>query len=140
MLSGGFAAMLGNPFELAKVRLQTGSARALTTIVREDGVLALWRGVVPAVVRSGLLTALQLTVYSDTKRRLKNAFALRDSDISLHASSGMSTTHPPSVVRLRFLCLCTLCYAFCVNILIVSYSLLFDMEQVWCQVWRRRPL
>jgi hypothetical protein len=100
LLSGGVAAVIGNPFELMKVRMQTNKGRdsnpgssgsvpqALRSIVRCEGVFALWRGVVPAVVRSSLLTALQLTVYSETKVRLKEGCGLRDADVSLHLGAG----------------------------------------------------
>ncbi len=64
MASGAMGSIIGNPFDLSLVRMQTDATRppdqrrnyknvfdAITRVVREEGVLRLWRGSAPTVVR-----------------------------------------------------------------------------------------
>ena len=64
MASGAMGSIIGNPFDLSLVRMQTDATRppdqrrnyknvfdAISRVVREEGVLRLWRGSAPTVVR-----------------------------------------------------------------------------------------
>jgi len=82
--AGGLGAVLGNPADLALIRMQSDGLRslaerknyssvisALTRISKEEGVLALWKGCLPTVARAMALNFGQLAFYSETKARLK---------------------------------------------------------------------
>lgn len=71
--SGAMGAFVGNPCELIKVRMQQGEVHryrnvfhGLATIIRQDGIAALWVGTVPAAMRAALLTSSQLATYDHT--------------------------------------------------------------------------
>lgn len=63
-------AIVGNPCELVKVRMQNGRDHpyanvidGMVRITREEGFFALWNGTVPAALRAALLTSSQLATY-----------------------------------------------------------------------------
>jgi len=75
---GGFAqVMIGQPFDIVKVRLQTqkageqlytGAVDCLKKIVKnEGGVLTLWKGSVPPLIGVGAATSIQFGVNENTK-------------------------------------------------------------------------
>jgi solute carrier family 25 oxoglutarate transporter 11 len=79
-LSGGIGSFVGTPSELALVRMSADSklpveqrrnyknvVDCVARITREEGVLKLWRGATPTVVRATLLSACQLGVTSEVK-------------------------------------------------------------------------
>uniref|UniRef100_A0A5B7AZT5 Mitochondrial substrate carrier family protein ucpB n=1 Tax=Davidia involucrata TaxID=16924 RepID=A0A5B7AZT5_DAVIN len=72
--SGAIATALTNPVEVLKVRLQMnpnlkrGAIGEIHKIASEEGVMALWRGVGPAMARAAALTASQLATYDESKR------------------------------------------------------------------------
>lgn len=58
MMSGLFSTVCNNPADLIKTRMQgldgtkyKGAVDCLTTVVKEEGVLALWNGVIPRLAR-----------------------------------------------------------------------------------------
>ena len=78
--AGAIGAAVGNPADLAMVRMQADGrlppelrrnyrhgGEALMRVVREEGVLALWRGCGPTVNRAMIVTASQMAVYDKTK-------------------------------------------------------------------------
>jgi hypothetical protein len=86
-LSGALASAAANPTDLIKVRLQTdgqligedgafrpkrfrGMVHAFLSIIREEGVLGLWKGVGPTVSRASVLAASELSTYDEIKGRL----------------------------------------------------------------------
>lgn len=83
MSAGGIGAIIGTPAEITLIRM-TADGRlppaerrnykhafdAIARIVREEGVLTLWRGWQPTVVRAMVLNAAQLAVYSQAKQNL----------------------------------------------------------------------
>eukprot|EP00622_Pseudochattonella_farcimen_P007590 FR743610.1.p1 GENE.FR743610.1~~FR743610.1.p1 ORF type:complete len:225 (+),score=7.81 FR743610.1:83-676(+) len=86
-ISGGIGAFVGNPCELAMVRLsadgkapveeQRGYKNVIDCILRvarEEGVGALWVGATPTVVRAMLLSSTVLACYSEAKERLVRSF------------------------------------------------------------------
>lgn len=83
--AGGIGAFVGTPAEVALIRM-TSDGRlppaeqrgyknvidALARIVKEEGVLTLWRGCVPTVGRAMVVNAAQLASYSQAKQILIN--------------------------------------------------------------------
>lgn len=82
MISGGIGAVAGTPAELALVKMSAdaklpiaerrglGVHKVLGAIISTDGVLGMWRGVAPTVVRAMSLSSVSLAVTSESKQRL----------------------------------------------------------------------
>jgi len=77
------AAMLGNPADLALIRMQSDGLKpahmranysnvfhALTDITAKEGLLSLWTGAGPTIARAMALNFGQLAFFSETKSRL----------------------------------------------------------------------
>ncbi|KAI3320335.1 putative 2-oxoglutarate/malate translocator [Xylariaceae sp. AK1471] len=84
LAAGGIAAFIGNPADLALIRMQSDGLKplaerknyksvidALTGIVRSEGVTGLWAGATPTVVRAMALNLGQLAFFSEAKAQLK---------------------------------------------------------------------
>lgn len=82
--AGGIAAMIGNPADLALIRMQSDGLKpvdqrknyksvidALSRIAKSEGVAALWAGANPTVVRAMALNFGQLAFFSEAKSQLK---------------------------------------------------------------------
>ena len=82
--AGGLAAMIGNPADLALIRMQSDGLKpvadrknyksvidALSSIAKSEGVAALWAGAAPTVVRAMALNFGQLAFFSEAKAQLK---------------------------------------------------------------------
>ncbi|TVY89177.1 putative mitochondrial 2-oxoglutarate/malate carrier protein [Lachnellula willkommii] len=83
--AGGLAAMIGNPADLALIRMQSDGLKpvaerkqyrsvfhALKSIAKSEGVGALWAGAAPTVVRAMALNFGQLAFFSEAKQQLKD--------------------------------------------------------------------
>lgn len=94
LAAGGLAAMIGNPCDLALIRMQSDGLKplekrsnyksvidALARISKTEGVGALWAGAYPTVVRAMALNFGQLAFFSEAKTRLK------DTQLSSHAQT-----------------------------------------------------
>lgn len=85
--AGALASAVANPTDLVKVRLQTdgqlrgpngvilpkrytGMTHAFRSILREEGVVGLWKGVGPTVGRATVLAAAELSTYDEVKGQL----------------------------------------------------------------------
>jgi len=101
MVSGGIGAIVGNPAEVALVRMTadgrlppeerrnySNAFTALWRIAREEGVHVLWRGTQPTVLRAMILNAAQLGGYAQAKQMLKNSGYFGDS-IWLHLTASL---------------------------------------------------
>lgn len=84
LAAGGLAAMIGNPADLALIRMQSDGLKplaerknyksvidALSSIAKSEGVGALWAGAAPTVVRAMALNFGQLAFFSEAKVQLK---------------------------------------------------------------------
>ena len=82
--AGGLAAMIGNPADLALIRMQSDGLKplaerknyksvvdALSSIAKSEGVGALWAGAAPTVARAMALNFGQLAFFSEAKAQLK---------------------------------------------------------------------
>ncbi|KAJ5173225.1 mitochondrial 2-oxoglutarate/malate carrier protein [Penicillium capsulatum] len=98
--AGGIAAMIGNPADLALVRMQADGLKApearanyksvfdaLLRISRNEGVSALWAGALPTVVRAMALNMGQLTFFSEAKTHLKQHTSLSAQNQTFAASA-----------------------------------------------------
>ncbi|KAE8453212.1 putative mitochondrial 2-oxoglutarate/malate carrier protein [Mollisiaceae sp. DMI_Dod_QoI] len=85
LTAGGLAAMIGNPADLALIRMQSDGLKpvdqrnnyksvfaALSHIAKSEGVGALWAGASPTVVRAMALNFGQLAFFSEAKQQLKD--------------------------------------------------------------------
>ncbi|KAH6896680.1 mitochondrial carrier domain-containing protein, partial [Thelonectria olida] len=81
--SGAFAAIIGNPADIANVRMQNDKSLpphqrhnyrnvvdVLVRIARQDGLGGLFRGVLPNCIRAGAMTGCQLGSYDGIKQAL----------------------------------------------------------------------
>ncbi|CAG7922024.1 unnamed protein product [Penicillium olsonii] len=100
LTAGGIAAMIGNPADLALIRMQSdglkapearanyrGAFDALARIARAEGVAGLWAGATPTVVRAMALNMGQLTFFSEAKSQLKQHTALSTTSQTFAASA-----------------------------------------------------
>jgi len=120
MTAGGLAAYVGTPAEVALIRMTsdgrlpaaerrgyTNVFNALIRITREEGLLTLWKGATPTVIRAMVVNGAQLSSYAQAKESLLKTGYFRDG-ILLHFSasmiSGLITTiasMPVDIVKTR---------------------------------------
>ncbi|XP_057536020.1 mitochondrial uncoupling protein 2-like [Amaranthus tricolor] len=80
LLTGAIAIIVANPTDLVKVRLQAegklppgvprrylGAMDAYVSIIRQEGLLALWTGVGPNIARNAIINAAELASYDQVK-------------------------------------------------------------------------
>ncbi|KAH7175657.1 mitochondrial carrier domain-containing protein [Dactylonectria macrodidyma] len=95
LTAGGLAAMVGNPADLALIRMQSDGLKplaerknyksvidALSSIAKNEGIAALWSGAAPTVVRAMALNFGQLAFFSEAKAQLK-----ANTDLSVQAQT-----------------------------------------------------
>jgi solute carrier family 25 uncoupling protein 8/9 len=115
-LSGGLAAAVTSPIELIKTRLQAAGATpgavrtssgVIRAVVAADGVAGLWKGALPGLFRSAILTAAQCATYDEVKRSVLAATGWTEGPMS-HLTSSMiaglvttTITNPLDVVKTR---------------------------------------
>lgn len=100
LAAGGLAAMLGNPADLALIRMQSDGLKpmaerknyksvidALGSIAKGEGIAALWAGAAPTVVRAMALNFGQLAFFSEAKVQLKEKTDLSPRIQTLSASA-----------------------------------------------------
>ncbi|OLN95994.1 putative mitochondrial 2-oxoglutarate/malate carrier protein [Colletotrichum chlorophyti] len=100
LTAGGLAAMIGNPADLALIRMQSDGLKplaerknyksvidALSSIAKSEGVGALWAGAAPTVVRAMALNFGQLAFFSEAKSQLKQNTQLSAQTQTLTASA-----------------------------------------------------
>ncbi|KAA8644336.1 putative mitochondrial dicarboxylate carrier protein [Aspergillus tanneri] len=98
--AGGIAAMIGNPADLALVRMQSDGLKppearahyrsvvdALLRISKAEGATALWAGAFPTVVRAMALNFGQLTFFAESKAQLKARTKLTPQNQTFAASA-----------------------------------------------------
>ena len=100
LTAGGLAACVGNPADLALIRMQSDGLKpkeqranyksvvdALSRIARNEGVYALWAGAAPTIVRAMALNFGQLAFFSEAKTQLKSRTQLDAKTQTLAASA-----------------------------------------------------
>jgi solute carrier family 25 uncoupling protein 8/9 len=108
------------PTDLVKVRMQSegrllpgqkprysGVMNAYSTIVRTEGVLGLWTGLGPAILRNSVINATELASYETAKEALVYNFGMKDglpAHIAAGAAAGLMATiigNPVDVIKTR---------------------------------------
>eukprot|EP00823_Brevimastigomonas_motovehiculus_P006403 TRINITY_DN5309_c0_g1_i1.p1 TRINITY_DN5309_c0_g1~~TRINITY_DN5309_c0_g1_i1.p1 ORF type:complete len:344 (-),score=93.70 TRINITY_DN5309_c0_g1_i1:291-1322(-) len=97
--AGALAAVIGTPADVVLVRMQSDFTLpvaqrrnyknifdALVRMVKEEGAVSLWKGVLPTVARAMALNIGMLTTYDLGKEQLKNRTALRGGLLNFSAS------------------------------------------------------
>ncbi|KAL0725653.1 hypothetical protein Bca4012_040252 [Brassica carinata] len=101
LTTGALGIMVANPTDLVKVRLQaegklaagvpkryTGALNAYATIVRQEGVRALWTGLGPNVARNAIINAAELASYDQVKQTILKIPGFTDNVVT-HILSGL---------------------------------------------------
>ena len=119
--AGVFGQMIASPMDLIKIRFQTDGARqlqgynpryrgvyhALVTIIREEGVLKLWRGVIPNCQRAALVALGDFATYDTTKRKILLYTKFKD-NVSTHlmasVCAGLAATTLGELADSVFIC------------------------------------
>ena len=76
-LSGGLAIALFNPVDVAKTQMMNSSGRTqpmmsvLSNVMQARGLVGLWAGVVPNILRCALVNAAELGTYDEAKAMLE---------------------------------------------------------------------
>ncbi|KAF5747590.1 UNCOUPLING family protein [Tripterygium wilfordii] len=99
--TGAIGIAIANPTDLVKVRLQaegklppdvprrySGALNAYSTIVRQEGVGALWTGVGPNIARNGIINAAELASYDQIKQTILKIPGFTDNVVT-HLLSGL---------------------------------------------------
>ena len=101
MMSGSVAAAVCNPTDLVKTRMQAAGAGntnpiAVTReVVRNEGIIGLWRGTTPSMARAALLTAAQCATYDEVKTFFTRRLAWEDgllTHLTVSGVAGLVTT------------------------------------------------
>lgn len=100
LAAGGLAAMIGNPADLALIRMQSDGLKpkaeranyksvidALGRIAKSEGITAWWAGAYPTVIRAMALNFGQLAFFSEAKSQLKEKTQLSARSQTLTASA-----------------------------------------------------
>lgn len=99
--AGVAGSFVGNPAEISLIRMTadgrlpldqrrnyTSVVNALARIVREEGILTLWRGCIPTMGRAAVVNAAQLSSYSQAKRLLVKSGHFQEG-ILMHFTASM---------------------------------------------------
>ncbi|CAK82304.1 unnamed protein product (macronuclear) [Paramecium tetraurelia] len=91
IVAGFLGSLAGNPADLALVRIQADSTLpveerrgyknvfdAFYKIVKDEGVVALWRGSTPTVIRAIVINVAMLGPYDEIKEQLNHYFGTKD--------------------------------------------------------------
>ncbi|PNY08501.1 mitochondrial uncoupling protein 3-like, partial [Trifolium pratense] len=83
LITGALAITIANPTDLVKVRLQSegqlpsgvpkrysGAMDAYSTIIRQEGLGALWTGLGPNIARNAIINAAELASYDQVKQTI----------------------------------------------------------------------
>lgn len=121
-MSGGSAALLCNPLDLIKVRMQAagmrasiadvpnyrGVADATKSIVRQEGFAGLYKGVAPTVTRAMVVAAAQIASYDEIKgsflrRGIQDGIFLHLTTAMLSGFAATAASSPFDVIRSRLM-------------------------------------
>eukprot|EP01116_Phalansterium_solitarium_P021393 TRINITY_DN6632_c0_g1_i1.p1 TRINITY_DN6632_c0_g1~~TRINITY_DN6632_c0_g1_i1.p1 ORF type:complete len:307 (+),score=55.28 TRINITY_DN6632_c0_g1_i1:196-1116(+) len=121
--AGSIGAALANPTDLVKVRMQaegalapgqkplySGVVNAWISIARQDGLLGLYKGVLPTTQRAAVISAAMMPVYDQTKHFLQRHELVQRESFAAHFISGLTAgfcmtvvTSPIDVVKTRLM-------------------------------------
>lgn len=116
LLSGSSGAIIANPYDLLKVRMQSKegverlsfTAEALS-IIKTEGIRGLYRGTLPNVTRGAILTATKMATYDHTKHLILNSGLMNDDIYCFFVCSLVTgivltvTTAPIDLIKTRIM-------------------------------------
>ncbi|CAN1142401.1 Mitochondrial uncoupling protein 1 [Linum perenne] len=101
LTTGAVGISIANPTDLVKVRLQSegklppgvprrysGALNAYSTIVRQEGIGALWTGVSPNIARNAIINAAELASYDQVKETILKIPGFKDNALT-HLLAGL---------------------------------------------------
>ncbi|KAJ1442154.1 Mitochondrial carrier protein [Sesbania bispinosa] len=110
LISGGIGAAVGNPADVAMVRMQADGrlppaqrrdyksvVDAITRMAKDEGVTSLWRGSSLTVYRAMLVTASQLASYDEFKEMILEKGVMRDG-LGTHVTASFAAGFVAAVV------------------------------------------
>lgn len=120
LLAGGIGAAVGNPADVAMVRMQAdgrlplelrrnykGVVDAIATMVKQEGVISLWRGSSLTVNRAMIVTASQLASYDQIKETILKNGVMNDG-LGTHVTASFAAgfvasvaSNPVDVIKTR---------------------------------------
>ncbi|EFJ32707.1 hypothetical protein SELMODRAFT_168360 [Selaginella moellendorffii] len=120
LIAGGIGAAVGNPADVALVRMQgdgrlpvwqrrryLGVGDALARIARQEGIGSLWTGSGPTIQRAMIVTAAQLTTYDQSKEFLAGRGICREG-LATHVGASLVAgfvasvaSNPVDVIKTR---------------------------------------
>ncbi|KAI3508878.1 hypothetical protein L1887_23898 [Cichorium endivia] len=120
LLAGGIGAAVGNPADVAMVRMQAdgrlpeaqrrnykGVADAISRMVKQEGVTSLWRGSALTVNRAMIVTAAQLASYDQIKETILSKGVMVDG-LGTHVTASFAAgfvaavaSNPVDVIKTR---------------------------------------
>lgn len=100
LAAGGLGAIIGNPAEVALIRMQSDGLRpkleranyrsafdTLFRITKQEGIATLWSGATPTVVRAMAVNFGQLAFFSESKHQLSKIESLSEQTRTMGAAS-----------------------------------------------------
>ena len=115
LFAGSFGSFVGNPCDLALVRMQADTTLpeaerrnyknvldAFTRIVSEEGITALWRGAVPTMMRASALNVSMLVSYDTAKDIATKSMGPDASPFQIQFGSSMIAAVATAVGSLPF--------------------------------------
>ena len=115
MTAGGLGSFIGNPCDLALVRMQADSTLpaeqrrnykhvgdAFTRIVADEGIANLWKGAVPTMLRATALNIAMLVSYDTAKETATAALGASASPFVIQCGSSMISAVATAVISLPF--------------------------------------
>ncbi|KAM0971944.1 hypothetical protein ACFX2I_019688 [Malus domestica] len=102
LVAGGVGAAVGNPADVAMVRMQAGGRDyknvidAISKMARSEGVLSLWRGSSLTVNRAMIVTASQLASYDQIKEAILDRHLMKDG-LGTHVTASFAAGFVASV-------------------------------------------
>lgn len=116
LLSGSTGAIVANPYDLLKVRMQSKEGKEhlsfkteVKSIVQKEGVIGLYKGTFPNVTRGAILTATKMATYDHTKHMILNSGLMKDDIYCFFVCSVVTgivltiTTAPIDLVKTRIM-------------------------------------
>lgn len=102
LVAGGVGAAVGNPADVAMVRMQAGGrdyknvVDAITKMARSEGIVSLWRGSSLTVNRAMIVTASQLASYDQIKEAILDRHLMKDG-LGTHVTASFAAGFVASV-------------------------------------------
>lgn len=94
--SGSIGAMIANPIDVVKIRLMVNPTtypslfRGMNVIIQQEGVMGLYKGLIPSTLRGANIAVGELATYDASKSILKSRVGLQEGPV-LHTITSLIT-------------------------------------------------